>query len=233
MRVNMNPNTLFEHLRKFDTPTIANALEIVQEKRSTHGFTRQTYLCAFPKLPAIVGFARTATIRCSTPYDPAVRRKNQVAYYEHVAQGDQPTIAVIQDIDSQPGLGAFWGEVNTHVHWGLGCVGTLTNGSMRDLDAMQPQFQCFAATLSPSHAWVQVVEIGKPVEVLGLAVADGDIVHADRHGAVTIPRDVLEKLPAAIDLMARREKVILDASRKPGFGVAALREAFAASDQIR
>ena len=229
----MDTHSLFAHLRQFDTPTIANALEIAQGKHSTSGFTRQTYLCAFPKLPAIVGFARTATIRCSTPYDPAVRRKNQIAYYEYVAQGDQPTIAVIQDIDSQPGLGAFWGEVNTHVHWGLGCVGTLTNGSMRDLDAMHPQFQCFAATLSPSHAWVQVVEIGKPVEVLGLAVADGDIVHADRHGAVTIPRDVLEKLPAAIDLMARREKVILDAARKPGFGIAALREAFAASDQIK
>ncbi len=229
----MDIQSVFAHLRQFDTPTIANALEIAQGKRSTSGFTRQTYLCAFPKLPAIVGFARTATIRCSTPYDPAVRRQNQIAYYDYVAQGDQPTIAVIHDIDSQPGLGAFWGEVNTHVHWGLGCMGTLTNGSMRDLDAMQPQFQCFAATLSPSHAWVQVVEIGKPVEVFGLVVADGDIVHADRHGALTIARDVLEKLPDAIDLMARREKVILDAARKPGFGVAALREAFAASDHIK
>ena len=229
----MDIQSVFAHLRQFDTPTIANALEIAQGKLSTSGFTRQTYLCAFPKLPAIVGFARTATIRCSTPYDPAARRKNQIAYYDYVAQGDQPTIAVIQDVDSQPGLGAFWGEVNTQVHWGLGCVGTLTNGSMRDLDAMQPQFQCFAATLSPSHAWVQVVEIGKPVEVFGLAVGDGDIVHADRHGALTIARDVLEKLPAAIDLMARREKVILDAARKPGFGVAALREAFAASDRIQ
>ena len=229
----MDTHSLFAHLRQFDTPTIANALEIAQAKRSTRGFTRQTYLCAFPKLPAIVGFARTATIRCSTPYDPAVRRKNQLAYYEYVAQGDQPTIAVIQDIDSQPGLGAFWGEVNTHVHWGLGCVGTLTNGSMRDLDAMHPQFQCFAAALSPSHAWVQVVDFGGQVDVLGMTVADGDIVHADRHGAVTIARDLLDKLPAAIDLMARREKVILDAARKLGFGVAALREAFAASDQIK
>ncbi|MBC8006810.1 MAG: RraA family protein [Prolixibacteraceae bacterium] len=229
----MDIQPLFAHLRQFDTPTIANALEIAQGKRSTRGFTRQTYLCAFPKLPAIIGFARTATIRCSTPYDPAVRRKNQIAYYDYVAQGDQQTIAIIQDVDSQPGLGAFWGEVNTHVHWGLGCVGTLTNGSMRDLDAMQPQFQCFAAALSPSHAWVQVVDIGKPVEVFGLDVADGDIVHADRHGALTIPRDVLEKLPDAIDLMARREKVILDAARKPGFGIAALKEAFAASDLIK
>lgn len=229
----MDTRSVFAHLRLFDTPTIANALEIAQGKRSITGFTRQTYLTAFPKLPAIVGFARTAAIRCSTPYDPAVRRKNQVAYYEHVAQGGQPTIAVIQDIDSQPGLGAFWGEVNTHVHWGLGCLGTLTNGSMRDLDAMQPQFQCFAATLSPSHAWVQVVEIGKPVEVLGMAVTDGDIVHADRHGAIVIPLDVLEKIPAAIDLMARKEKVILDAAKKPGFGIAALKEAFAASDLIK
>jgi len=229
----MDTQSLFAHLRQFDTPTIANALEIAHGKRSITGFTRQTYLTAFPKLPAIVGFARTATIRCSTPYDPAVRRKNQVAYYEHVAQGEQPTIAVIQDIDSRPGLGAFWGEVNTHVHWGLGCVGTLTNGSMRDLDAMQPKFQCFAATLSPSHAWVQVVEIGKPVEVLGMAVTDGDIVHADRHGAIVIPLDVLDKLPAAIDLMARKEKVILDAARKSGFGIAALKEALAASDQIK
>ena len=229
----MDTQSLFAHLRQFDTPTIANALEIAQGKRSITGFTRQTYLTAFPKLPAIVGFARTATIRCSTPYDPAVRRKNQVAYYEHVAQEEQPTIAVIQDIDSQPGLGAFWGEVNTHVHWGLGCVGTLTNGSMRDLDAMQPKFQCFAATLSPSHAWVQVVEIGKPVEVLGMAVTDGDIVHADRHGAIVIPLDLLDKLPAAIDLMARKEKVILDAARKSGFGIAALKEALAASDQIK
>jgi regulator of RNase E activity RraA len=229
----MDTRSVFAHLRQFDTPTIANALEIAQGKRSITGFTRQTYLTAFPKLPAIVGFARTAAIRCSTPYDPAVRRKNQVAYYEHVAQGEQPTIAVIQDIDSQPGLGAFWGEVNTHVHWGLGCLGTLTNGSMRDLDAMQPQFQCFAATLSPSHAWVQVVEIGKPVEVLGMAVTDGDIVHADRHGAIVIPLDVLEKIPAAIDLMARKEKVILDAAKKPGFNVATLKEAFAASDLIK
>ena len=229
----MDAKALFAHLRQFDTPTIANALEIAQGKRALDGFTRQHYLSAFPKLPAIVGFARTAAIRCSTPYDPAVRRKNQIAYYEHVAQGEQPTIAVIQDIDSQPGLGAFWGEVNTHVHWGLGCVGTLTNGSMRDLDAMQPQFQCFAATLSPSHAWVQVVEIGKPVEVLGLAVTNNDIVHADRHGALLIPRDALEKLPAAIDLMTRKEKVILDAAKKTGFNVTALKEAFAASDQVK
>ena len=229
----MDTSALFDKLRQFDTPTIANALEVVEGKRSTAGFTRQTLIAAFPKLPPIVGFARTVTIRCSVPFESAGRREKMLAYYDYIARLERPSVAVVQDVDSQPGLGAFWGEVNTHVHWGLGCIGVITNGSMRDLDAMCPQFQCLAASLSPSHAWVQAVDFGKPVDVLGLAVADGDVVHADRHGAVVIPRAALEAIPAAIDLMARREKEILDAARKPGFNVDRLREAFAAFDRVK
>lgn len=229
----MNAQELFTHLRQFDTPTICNALEVASGKRELSGFTQQTLIAAAPGLPSIIGFARTATIRCTTPYDADERRNKQLAYYEYVAKPDQPSIAVVQDIDERPGLGAFWGEVNTHVHMGLGCVGTLTNGSMRDLDAMHPDFQCLAGSLSPSHAWVQVVETGKPVEVFGMSVSDGDIVHADRHGAAVIPQQYLDKLPAAIDLMARREKVLLDAARHPDFGISALREAFAESAAVR
>ena len=229
----MDPNALFQHLRQFDTPTIANALEIAHGHRSTQGFTRQRPLSAFPKLPPIVGFARTAKIKCSEPFDAQTRKRNLLAYYENVAKPNRPSISVVQDIDREPGLGAFWGEVNTHVHWGLGCIGAITNGSMRDLDTMCPQFQCLAATLSPSHAFVQVVSVGEPVEVLGLAIKDGDIVHADRHGAVVIPIEVLDRIPAAIDLMARREKVILDAAKKDGFDLARLREALAAAEAVK
>jgi len=229
----MDTRAAFEHLRKFDTPTICNALEVVRGKRFINGFTRRRLLASFPALPPIVGYARTALFRCSVPFDAAARRQKLLRYYENLAQPNQPSVAVVQDIDSEPGLGAFWGEVNTTVHWGLGCIGAVTNGSMRDLDAMHPQFQCLAATLSPSHANGQVVEVGTPVDIFGMAVADGDIVHADRHGAVVFKPEELDKLPAAIDLMARREKVILDAARKPGFNVAAMREALAASDQIK
>jgi regulator of RNase E activity RraA len=229
----MDAKKLFEELRKFDTPTICNALEIVRGSRFVTGFTRERLLAAKPAAPPIVGFARTVSIRCSTPFDPAARKERLIAYYEHVAQAQGPTVTVVQDIDSQPGLGAFWGEVNTTVHWGLGCVGAVTNGSMRDLDAMHPQFQCLAARLSPSHAFVQVVESGKPVDVLGMFVTPGDIVHADRHGAVAFPADLLDKLPAAIDLMARKEKVILDAARAPGFTVEKMRAAMTASEQVK
>jgi regulator of RNase E activity RraA len=229
----MDTHSLFEQLRRFDTPTIVNALEIARGARFVTGFTRQTLIASNPKLPPVVGFAKTATIRCSVPFDPSGRRQKLLAYYEYVAQPRQPTVAVIQDVDSQPGLGAFWGEVNTHVHRGLGCSGTITNGSMRDLDAMHPQFLCLAATLSPSHGWVQVIDFGKPVDVCGLAVSDGDLVHADRHGAVVIPAEILEKLPAAIELMARREKVVLDAARQSDFSVAKLKEAYGEMEKIK
>jgi len=229
----MDRTSVFDHLRKFDTPTICNALEIALGGRFTTGFTRQRLTAAFPKLSPIVGYARTVTVRCSVPFDPAGRKERLLAYYDYLAQGARPTISVVQDVDSQPGLGAFWGEVNTHVHWGLGCVGAVTNGSMRDLDMMCPQFQCLAATLSPSHAFIQVVDFGKQVDVLGMAVNDGDILHADYHGAVVIPPAALEKLPPAIDLMARKEKVILDAARQPGFSPAKMRDAMAAADQIK
>lgn len=229
----MDTQSLFEQLRKFDTPTICNALEIAVGGRFITGFTRQRLIACNPKLPPIVGYARTVTVRCSVPFDPAGRKERLQAYYDYLAQDPRPTVSVVQDVDSQPGLGAFWGEVNTNVHWGLGCVGAITNGSMRDLDMMHPQFQCLAATLSPSHAYIQVVDFGKQVDVLGMAVNSGDIVHADYHGAVVIPAAALEKLPAAIDLMARKEKVILDAARAPGFDAARMRAAMAASEQVK
>ncbi len=229
----MKAQELFTQLRQFDTPTICNALEVASGNRELSGFTQQTLIAASSSLPAIIGFARTATIRCTTPYDADQRRRKQLSYYEYVAQPPQPSIAVVQDIDERPGLGAFWGEVNTHIHYGLGCIGTLTNGSMRDLDAMHADFQCLAGSLSPSHAWVQVVDTGKPVEIFGMSVANGDIVHADRHGAVVIPKQYLDKLPAAIDLMARREKVLLDVARRPDFDLSALKDAFSESAAVR
>ena len=228
----MDSQELFSHLRQFDTPTISNALEIARGSRAISGFTQCTFVTASTRLPAIVGFARTARIRCSTPYDPAQRRRNQIRYYEYVARPEQPSVAVIEDIDENPGLGAFWGEVNTHIHMGLGCVGAVTNGSMRDLEAMHPGFQCLAGSLSPSHAWVQVVEFGTPVEIFGMHVSPDEIVHADRHGALVIPPQYLEKLPAAIDLMTRREKVLLDAAKRSDFDMSALKNAFAESEKV-
>jgi regulator of RNase E activity RraA len=210
-------------LRAVDTPTICNALELAAGGRSTSGFTTRPAVCSDPALPAIVGFARTARIRASTPSTQSADelRASRLQYYGYVASGPKPTVVVIEDEDLEP-IGAFWGEVNVAIHKGFGLEGTLTNGLVRDLGAHDPGYQVVAGGIGPSHAFVHVTAIDCPVTVLGLAISPGDLVHADRHGAAMIPAHLLDKMPVAIDRVARRERPILAAARRPGFDIAAL-----------
>lgn len=225
---------LLEILRGYDTPTICNGLEIVVPKRRAIGFTTSPMVSCNPSLPPIIGFARTVLIRAldPSPLPPDEAKEKRLAYYEYVASKPGPTIPVLQDIDPVPGFGAFWGEVQSNVHKALGCPGAVTNGSIRDLDAMAEGFHLIGGEVGPSHAHVHVVETGVPVNIFGMAVRHGDLVHADRHGAVVIPIAAAEKLPAAIEKIARREKLIIDAARRPGFSVEELRKAMAAGEDI-
>jgi regulator of RNase E activity RraA len=183
----------------------------------------------------VVAFARTATIRCREPHPSGMREagKKMFAYYEHVAAEPMPSIAVIQDLDGPDiGLGSFWGEVNSHVHKGLGCAGVITDGSVRDLDVWATDFFVLAGSIMPSHANVHVVDIGTVVNVSGMVVSPNDVIHADRHGAVVVPADVIKAVPAAAELIARREKVIIEASKSPGFSLERLRKAFGEAADI-
>ena len=221
-------------LRAWDTPTICNALEVVAPHRRATGFTIEHLHCLDPGLKPIVGYARTATFRSVEPSPlpaDAVKAK-RAAYYGYVASPPGPTVVVIQDLDPNPGFGAFWGEVNTAVHRGLGALGCVTNGSMRDLDDCAPGFQLLAGKVGPSHAHGHIVDFGGQVNVTGMTVGDGDIVHADRHGAVVVPREAVAKLPAAVELLTRREAVILAAARSEGFDIDALKRAMADSAEI-
>lgn len=225
---------LLVHLRSFDTPTICNALEIATGGRRATGFTRRTMITPFPMLPPVVGFARTATLRSAAPssMDAGTARDLRLAYYDHVAATDCPTVVVIQDLDHDTGLGAFWGEVNSKVHHALGCAGVVTNGAVRDIDVLAPDFPIIAGCITPSHAFVRIESIGGDVDIFGMQVVDGDLIHADRHGAVRIDRNAAAKLPRAIDVITAREKLILDAAARPGFDVAAIRDAMADGDDI-
>jgi regulator of RNase E activity RraA len=156
----------------------------------------------------------------------------RLGYYAHIAEDPLPSIAVIQDIDADQGFGAFWGEVQTNIHKGLGCIGVVTDGSVRDLDAMAPGFFALAGSIMPSHAHVHLVDFGSTVSVAGMVVSANDVIHADRHGTVVVPAEVVKEIPATIDLLARREKVIIDAAQSPGFSVERLRRAFAEQDEI-
>ena len=219
-----------ETLKIWDTPTICNGLEIVAPERRAIGFTIEPMVAADRKLPPIVGLARTALIRSKEkPRGPIPSREE---WYDYVAAGDLPTIAVIQDVDDRPGFGAFWGEVQSTVHLALGCMGCVTNGSFRDLDMLAPGFQIIGGSVVPSHAHVHLVQMRCDVNVCGMAATHDDVIHADFHGAVVIPAEAVRMLPEAIALVSRREKTILDMARAPGFTAAKMRDALRRAGEI-
>lgn len=225
---------LLDELRKYDTPTICNALEVLIGGRRATGFTTEPFVCADPKLPPLVGYARTATLRASEPaqMNASEARDFRMRYYEYVAAAPHPAVVVIQDLDARPGLGAWWGEVHALVHQKLGVMGVVTNGAIRDLDFIAPGFQLLGGKISPSHAFVHIVELAPEVNIFGLTVRHHDLIHADRHGAVVIPAHLAPDMPRAIQIMVRREQLIMQAASQPGFSVADIRRAMEQGDDI-
>jgi hypothetical protein len=219
-----------EILERWDTPTICNGLELIAPERRAIGFTVEPMVAADRELPPIVGLARTGLIRAKEPPRGPIPPRED--WYDYVAAQDLPTIAAIQDIDDRPGYGAFWGEVQSTVHLALGVRGCVTNGSFRDVEMLAPGFQIIGGRIGPSHAHVHMVQMRCEVNVFGMLVMDDDVIHADYHGAVVIPADAVRKLPDAIDLISRREKLILDMARAEGFTSAKMRDALKRAGEI-
>ncbi len=217
-------------LAKWDTPSICNALEMIDPKYRTQFWTQEPLLCAFPELPSMVGYAVTATLRSTQPGSPG--REKRLAYFDYLSKVPGPRVVLIQDLDgARAGFGAFWGEVNSTIHKGLGCLGVVTSGSVRDLHAVAPGFQFLAARVTPSHAYADIVDFGGEINVSGMVVRSGDLVHADRHGAVVVLKDKIGAIIKAAQLIGKREAAIMAAARRPGFNADALRKVFAEVEQ--
>ena len=229
------PANVLTVLRSVDTPTVCNAIEVAQGKRGFNRFTRGTMQHSKPGDPAIVGFARTAKISgIAPPTEPGeVIRARRMDYFRSMAAGTDPTAAVVEDVDYPNCIGAWWGEVQVAVHKGLGLAGAVTNGVMRDLDAIDDGFPLLAGSIGPSHGFVHVVEIGTPVNIMGMRVAQDELIHADRHGALVIPSDIIPDLAKAIETVIASESIILGPAREPGFSIDTLEKAWPAFEAAK
>ncbi len=182
-----------EELREFDSPTVSNAIESFAVRPRTDGFMGPEIKCIIPYQKPMVGYACTAKMSALKPPTPE-QEELIYAYYAKVKDTPSPTIAVIQDIDPSP-IGSFWGEVHASIHKALGCVGTITNGGVRDLDEVKRLgFRYFASCVLVSHAYDHIEAYGCPVEIGGLVVHPGDLLHADKHGVVLIPHEIAPEL---------------------------------------
>ena len=206
-------------LRSVDTPTVCNAIEVAQGKRGFSRFTRGTMICSAPEGGAMVGFAKTAKIAAVEPptENQDIIKERRMNYYRYMSEVDGPMVTVIEDVDYPDCIGAYWGEINTKVHKGFGLSGALTNGVVRDLGDLAEDFPVVAGSVGPSHGFVHVREIDTLVNIFGMTVTPGELIHADRHGAVVIPNEVIPILKDSIHKLFASERLILDPAEKTEF----------------
>ena len=211
-------NQVLEIIKGYDTPTMVNAIEVALGTRSFQNYTKKPLFLTEPSAGAIVGWALTARIRAKAPPKETQEQLNnrRTDYYHYLNDSIKPSVLVMEDLDYPDLYGAWWGEVNSTIHKGFGLEGVLTNGQVRDLDELVKGFPILAGSIGVSHAFVHLADIGQPVEVFGLKVVEGDLIHADKHGATVIPRDIIDKIPASIEKLIRGESYVINAARRKG-----------------
>ena len=211
-------------LKRYSRPTLANAIEMFDLRPRNVGFMSPEIQCILPDLGVMVGFASTATIRAEHPAS-GPHQASRYEYWKSVLRVPTPRVAVIQDLDQPAGVGSFWGEVNGNIHRALGCVGTVTNGGVRDLDEVRSLgFHLFASRVVISHAYVHLAEIGIPVKVGGVVVNPGDLIHADQHGVLIVPTEIVRELPEAVKKVETKERTIIDLCKSASFSPEKLKE---------
>lgn len=194
-------------LKRWNTPTIYNGWEQITKYDAGHdGFNPEETTDFMPQMGPMVGYAITVVIE---PGNPKHFKSNPNAwkeYREYVASIPGPKIVVIQDLDKPANCGSFWGEVNSNIHRALGCVGTITDGSIRDVDEMcNAGFKALARRLSVGHAFSTPIKWNCEVEVFGRKINPGQLVHADKHGFLAIPDEDVKNLLEASRFMDSNE----------------------------
>lgn len=194
------------NLKRWNTPTVYNGWEKVTHLERTQGRSNlePTY-DYMPQMGIMAGYAVTVEIQPSNPQHQIDKPNAQQQYMEYLAGIPGPKIVVVKDLDS-PHIGSFWGEINANLHKTLGCVGTITDGCVRDLDEMtNAGIKAIARQTCVGHAYSTPVRWGCSVEVFGCKVMPGDFIHADKHGFMAIDEEDCVHLLEAVKFMDANE----------------------------
>ena len=206
-----------DQLRSFNTCAISDAIETFGVRLRNEGFATAGFRCLFKNFPPMVGYAATCKIRSADPPIVGSRYVERTDWWKHITSVQPPRVVVMQDIDERPGTGAFLGTAHVNILKALGCVGAVTNGAARELPGIEAcGFQVFAGRLAISRAYIHVVEYGGPVEVGGLTIQPGDLLHGDRHGIINVPQTLATELPAVASRIMEKKQLVIDLSKKPG-----------------
>lgn len=210
---------IFEALAGVDTGTVCNAMIVLDPSLRGKNYTLDAVVPANADMSSFTGYALTAKIVSdkSTKDSHEVMLARRFAYYRYLEQArNRPSLVVMEDFGERRGMGCIWGEIQVSIHKGMGLVGAVTNGAIRDIGALPTGFGLLGGNVCPGSGFAHLVEFDTPVSVFGLPVSPGDLMHADRHGCVVIPAGLVDALPAAIARVAQREQTLLATLNAPG-----------------
>ncbi|HXE14142.1 MAG TPA: RraA family protein [Bryobacteraceae bacterium] len=218
MTVGTTPEDVVKQLEQIDSCTVSNAIERFQVRLRNEGFADSSVRCLFPQFGPKIGYAVTARIR--TNGAPVTGRwyYDRIDWWAYVQAAPGPRFLVIQDVDDEPGFGALFGEIHANIAVALGCVAHLTNGAVRDLPGIQASgLQVFAGNVAVSHAYAHIIDFGEPVEIGGLQIYPGDLLHGDRHGIVAVPASIAPEIPDMAAKLIAEERELLALCRSRDF----------------
>lgn len=227
-RTNNHPLTpeALEALRRLDACTLANAIETFHERLRNEGFMDGSVHCLFPRLSPMLGYAATIKIRGSAPPTADGGYPERTDWWDYIQSLPAPRVVVVQDISSRPGLGSLVGIVHMNILRAMKCVGVVTNGAVRNIPAAESAgFHFFAGSIAVSHAYIHIVEIGQPVEVAGLKIEPGELLHGDVHGVQSIPLEIAARIPPVAEQILSHERALISLCQSPGFSLEKLRAA--------
>lgn len=206
----VHPQAVLDALRKYDTPTICNVIELFDAIPRTAGYMDGRIKSCFPQLPPMVGYAVTATFRAGAPPRSGDVYAGLEKQARSLASLPGPKVVVFQDLDD-PAVAATFGEVMCSTYQAFGCVGLVTSGAGRDLDQVQAlNFPCFTGSTICSHGYCQIADLDVPVRVGGVWVNPGDLLHGDRNGVAVIPHHIAASVADGCVGLAEAEAVVLD-----------------------
>ena len=212
-------------LRRLDACAVEDAIETFDLRARNTGFANSSIHCLFEDLPPIVGYAATARLRSGDRPMSGHSYHDRTEWWNSILEVPEPRIVVLQDIDDPAGVGAFLGDTHAAMLQALGCIGYVTNGGVREIPAIrQMHFQVFAGNISVSHAYARIIDSGCPVQVGGMQVVPGDLLHGDRHGLVNVPKKIAPEIPHVVAKLMERDRRLVALCRSPSFSADKLRD---------
>jgi 4-hydroxy-4-methyl-2-oxoglutarate aldolase len=226
MAIESVPAAELEALRSLTTCQVADAIETLNVRLRNEGFMDSSVRCMFPQQAPMTGYAVTARIRTAEPPMRGRGYPDRTDWWHYLESIPAPRVVVMEDLDRRAGRGSCAGEVHAAIFRALGCAGLITNGAVRDLQAVEPTgFAFFAGNVAVSHGYFHLLEFALPVEVGGLVVRPGDLLHGDRHGVIQIPLSIAARVPGAAVRVAELERRVLETAESPTASIEDLRRA--------